>query len=543
MFIFIAAMKRYLIILITCCGLFNRVCGQSPSAAIDSLIKYRIITAKQRPVLEKELREIPSASYRVAILAGVENIMLQKTFHIDPHKTGIMFSYRAEHLNKKSKDSINTSLRLLLEKINKAGLLTDRVYTYTLKGIDSSNYLAEIQMIGHLTEMSSRLEWLAPNKLLPVVEQLHKNGIVSDSSFLRLQNDIKSGKIESAFQLNDYCKLDRTIDLTKYADDPSVWLEQLHRDIASTMPGLNFTDFSYTATPDSNSSIEGIPGIKFKMSLICNGRVYKHTSVALNYRSRQGKVRATDMLPISFFRIFNKILADQQSPFRLHCVMFSYATRADDNLKNLALIALKGEQTEVFMKQPCLSYMLVSMENYDNTLTSGRVDSTIAEWRKIGLFAHLSEAEISKAIDNVEADDLFSINRLLFNFPQVIYSLDSALMSPRYPYGNLLSHLAGITHGAFIPTRITQTQVKGGVKLQYLFKGKIHSYTFNTANGWLDDKFPAFMKRISQENNLPSNFYQLPYENAIIYLTKQQYDYAVKHKLLDFGTKITDARR
>src|SRR4051812_30506990 len=106
------AMKRCLITVIILCALFNKVYGQSPSGAIDSLIKYGIITTKERPIMEGELRDLKDkgrASYRVAILGGLEYIILQKTYHIDPHRTGIFYSYRNEHLNKKSQDSINTS--------------------------------------------------------------------------------------------------------------------------------------------------------------------------------------------------------------------------------------------------------------------------------------------------------------------------------------------------------------------------------------------------------------------------------------------------
>jgi hypothetical protein len=92
MSIFIATMKRCLIILITFCSLFNSSYGQSSSAAIDSLVKFHVITAKERPVLEKELKETGAASYRAAILGGLEEIILQKTFHVDPRRTGIIFS-------------------------------------------------------------------------------------------------------------------------------------------------------------------------------------------------------------------------------------------------------------------------------------------------------------------------------------------------------------------------------------------------------------------------------------------------------------------
>jgi hypothetical protein len=532
-------MKRCLIFLITSCCLSSQVFGQPSSAAIDSLIKFRIITPKQRPVLESELERNDNASYGVAILGGLEAIMVKKTFHINPRRTLYAISYTFDHYNKKGQDSINTSLRLLLAKIKKAGLLTNRVYNYTLKAIDSSQYVAEVQMVGHLAEMSSRLEWLAPNKLLPVAEQLHKNGIVSDSSFARLQNDIKDDKIESAFQLNDYCNLDRKFNISNYIDDADIRLEQLHRDIAAMLPGLNFTNFSYTTSTDSASAKIGLPEIKFKVRFVCNGHTYKYASTILELKNKQGKLYLTDIDLQTFYRVFNKVLTDEHSPLRLHSFMFSPSREPSDDVERFALIALTGEQSEIFMKNPCMSYMLASMENYDNTLTSGRRDSTIMEWKKIGIFAHLSENEFKNASDDAESADLFSMNDLLRYFPWVIYSLDSALTNRDRSYESLLRHFAIITHGAFNPIRITQKKVTGGVRLRYLSKGKIHSFIFKTGYGWFDAKFPLFVKQLGQENDLPGDFYDLPYEDAVIYLTKEQYASAVQFRLLDFDMKIS----
>ncbi len=407
-------MKRCLTAVITFICLFSSVCGQSPSAAIDSLIKFRVITAAERPVLEKELKEKHGASYRVAILAGLNSIMLQKIFHADPHKGGMWISYGKIKINKKSQDSTNKSLRLLLDKINRSDLLTNRVYTYTLKDIDSGSYVAELQLISSLTEMSSRLEWLAPKRLMPVAEQLHKKGIASDSDFTRLKNDINDGKIESAFQLNEYCSYDRIFDLAKYPDDPHVWLEQIHRDMASIMPGLSFTDFSYTEIPDTSFSI---PGTRFKVNLTCNGHTYKYISFPFNnYRNKQGKITPEDLNPEDFYRIFNKVLTDQQSPYRLHSIMFTHSTNSDD-LRRFALIALKDTQAEIFSTGPCLYYMIVSMDGYNNTLTSARIDSAITEWKEMGIFSHLSAQQISKATDDAKADYLFTTDRLLHSFP------------------------------------------------------------------------------------------------------------------------------
>jgi len=523
-------MKCYLIILILFCCLLNTVFGQSRKATIDSLVKFGVITAKQRPALQKESRYAGHTQDRIAVLWGLESIMLQKRFHINPHKIGF-FSYDLEHPNDKSQDSINRSLRTLLEKIKRAGLLTDRVYTYALKSIDTGRYAADVQMLGHLTEMSARLELLAPNKLLPFAQDLHKSGIVDDSSFMRLERDINNDKIESAFRLNDYCRLDKVFDLSKYPDDPDIWLEQIHQDIASIVPGLNFTNFSYTTIRDTSFTI---PGVRFKVRLVCNGKIYKHTSLVFDtFKNKQEKISPKDIFVEDFYRIFNKVLTDQQSPLRLHSIMFSSGGTPNDHFRPFALIALNAEQAEIFMKEANYSYMSVSLDRYDTTLTSAKIDATVAQWRKIGLFAHLSNAQISKAIDDAEADDPFSMDRLLTNFPGVVYPLDSSFMSPKHPYVNLLNHLAKITHGAFVPTKISQRKINGRVKLQYLSKGKIHSHTFRTANGWFDPGFPAFIKNLGDENSLPGKFYNLKYSNDVIYLTKQQHDEAMSHNLLD----------
>ena len=530
-------MKRCLIFLITLCCLSCRIFGQSSSAAIDSLVKFRIITPKQRPVLESVLKRKGGASYRVAILGGLDEILLQKAFHIDPRKGFYSFSYKNDNHNKKNQDSINTSLRLLLDRIKKAGLLTNRVYNYTVKAIDSNKYFVEAQMVSYLTEMSSRLEWLAPDKLLPVAEQLHKYGIVSDSSFVELKADINDGKIEWAFQLNNYCNHDRIFNVSNYAEDKSIWLEQLHRDIAAMLPGLNFTDFNYTTSTDTASVKSGLPEVKFEVSLVCNGRTYKYASTILEITNKDGKLHLTDIDLQTFHRVFNKVLTDEQSPLRLHSFMFSPSRESSDDRQRFALIALTGEQAEIFIKNPCMSYMLASMESYDNTITSGRRDSTIMQWKNIGLFAHLSEDEFKNANDAAEAADLFSMDNLLRYFPRVTYSMDSALTSRDHSYASLLHHLGKITHGAFNPTKITQKKVKGGVWVRYMSNGKIHSFTFKTDYGWLDARFPVFVKHLGMENNLHGDFYGLPYVDAVVYLTKQQYASAVQFKLLDFDLK------
>lgn len=526
-------MKPHLIILIAICAFFNNAFGQSSSAAIDTLVKYKVIMSKDVPIIKDEFKYKYGSSDQVVLLGGIENIMLRKEFHVDPHKTGLMYNYSYDNPAPAVRDSINKSLRQLLKNINKAGLLTNRVYTYTLTEIDSGRYINQLQMVPHLVEMSSRLEWMAPSKLLPVAEALHSNGIISDSSFMRLSGDIRNGRIESSFQLNDYFKLDRTFDLTKYSEDSTLWIETYLRKISSMLPNLNFSNYGCTVEPDSSSELKLAHQVKVKISLTCNGRVYKYSTIAEQFKDREGKLRLLGIGFEYFYRIFNKALADQHSPFRLHNISFSHAGKEENHLKYFAVVALKGAQGEMFMNRPYLSYMLLSMENYDNNFTSGRIDSTIVEWQRMGLFAHLSQSEIAKGIDDAETADRYSINSLLENFPRVACSLHPTVMTSNHPYADFLKRLAATTHGEFKPVKVTEHKVKGGIKLQYVSNGKTHLQTFKWPILELDPKFPAFLKRLSFENKLSGNFYSLPDTYSVIYLTKQQHTYALEHKSLD----------
>jgi len=528
-------MKTYLIILIAICFFFNNACGQSSSTAIDTLIKYKVITLKDVPTIKSEFKYKQVASDRVVLLAGIENILLQKEFHVDPHKTGLMYNFRYDNPKPEVQDSINKSLRGILDNINKAGLLTRKVFTYTRREIDSGHYMSQLQMIPHLVEMSSRLEWMAPSKLLPVVDGLHHKGIISDSSFSRLQSDIRNARIESSFQLNDYFNLDQTFDRTKYPEDSTLWIEAYLRKISSILPGLNFSNYSCTIEPDSSSQLKFGSQVKIKISLTCGGRVYKYSSLGEQFKDKQGRLRLLGLGFDYFYRIFNKVLADQRSLFRLHNASFSHAGKEEDHLNHFAVIALKYTQTSIFERKPYLSYMLLSYENYDQSLTSGKIDSTIAEWQKMGLFTHLFESEFRKGIDDAETAERYTINSLLENFPKVVCNLHPVGMPSDHPYTDLLNGLATITHGEFKPIKITEKVEKGSIRLQYISNGKTYAQTFKSQIVELDPNFSAFLKRLSHENNLYGDFYPLADTYDVIYLTKQQYAFASLHKLLYFN--------
>lgn len=531
-------MKRCLITIAFLSCILNSAFGQSASAIIDKLIKEGVITSKERPALESELKKHPNVSYRTAILSALEYLSLKKTFHIDPHKTGIFYSYRNDSANRNNKqDSINCSLSALLNKINRTGLLKKRVYNRTLQNIDSSKMIVEVQLYSQLAGMTYRLEWLAPDKLLPVAEQLHQGRVLSDSSLNRLKHDIKSYQIESIEQLTSYCEQVHQFDLSRYKGEAAVLMEQVIRDITTILPDVHVSNFNYTATPDT-SSPKGLDEINTKISFTCNGRTYRHRGHDMILKNRKGEVIPDKLHVLEMLGVFNTILADSRSPLRLHTIMAEPSGSDDHLLDRFAVAVLNADQAKILLNAPCSSYLMFSFADYGDKVNSALVDSVIDQFTKVGLFAHLSTEQLKKSAEDVEVEDLYNMDNLLANFPGVIYQTNSLMMDTANVYINMLKNLGQISHGAFSPKAITQKLTKNNVTITYTSNGEHHTHTLVLENSWPKTGLSPLLKQLAAENHLSGNFYNIAFGSAIVYLTPPQYKYVAAHKLLEFSPKM-----
>jgi hypothetical protein len=101
-----------------------------------------------------------------------------------------------------------------------------------------------------------QLYWLKPERIVEYGKELLANNVISEVSFEALKHDAVNEKIESQNQLINYCKNAVFFDLAKYSNDPSIYLEQIHREVSKLLPELNFTDFSYKIGVDYLESFD-----------------------------------------------------------------------------------------------------------------------------------------------------------------------------------------------------------------------------------------------------------------------------------------------
>ena len=81
-----------------------------------------------------------------------------------------------------------------------------------------------------------------------------RNGLIQRMSFDSLQLEVEKGHFNSHTQLYKYLKNSKHFDLSKYDNNPAIYLEQIHKEVSMILPELHFTDFKYEIVIDSNWS-------------------------------------------------------------------------------------------------------------------------------------------------------------------------------------------------------------------------------------------------------------------------------------------------
>jgi len=533
-------MKPLLISLILLFLTSNLAFTQTLKPITDNLIRSGLIDKKDVKLLESFLKgqyELSNSNILISLVQveiytlGIPPLSEQST------------SFSTEDISNKEKESMALELRKFLDQLNGAGLLTTSIYSeYNLELLNGKIWPSKITFLIEIVGREAWLERFAPEKLRIYAEKLYQNNIVSDTNHKRLISDINNGKIDLDFPFIDYCNYARSFTLSAYSDDPAVYLEQIHREVSQIFPELSFTGFTYKIVVDSTWTSEDYTSYNVIVNLKCNGKTYKHKSFISLHDFVKDKSYLGKIDDQEFYNIFNKILTDNQSPYRLHKMehLGIYAHKPS-GYPRFGIIALKKEQTEMFrFSNP---YLGVSYENFKNNLTTTRIEQAVEEWKKAGILNHLSESEIKSATSNALELDNQDLNDVLHSFRSVIHSFDVELGNVDDPYAELLGLFSDISHGVFNPTGISDNFSKPSgkkVKVKFNLNGKNYSLSLKYENDWIDITFFEMVNKAVIENNLPGKFYELYNGNyiAYIFLTPQQYEYLKTKKLLVFNEEL-----
>jgi hypothetical protein len=368
-------------------------------------------------------------------------------------------------------------------------------------------------------------------------DKLYSEKICTDKNYQKLITDTESKQLTEGLDFLKYCDKATIIYLKDYPEKPDEYLQKIHEDVASIIPDLKFTDFKFQIVLDSSISDNDSKFYKFIVSLKSNGKTYKQKSSYHLHSVSKNEYFGEKIDQQEFYKIFNKILADIQSPYRLHEVKTS-----KDNVMiwdRFGIIALTKEQAD--MLQDGGVFFMPSYESFKNTLTTVRIEKAISEYQKIGLLSHLSAEQIKSATDKASQQENRNLNDVLQCFPNTIYYFDTELGNLENPYAEVLKELSLISKGMFNPTNIIDHFAKPTNKkslLKFSFYKKEYSKQLQVEDDWIDPHFFDLVKQAVNDNKLNGQFYELytgGQEASIIFLTIEQEKYLRANNLLTFG--------
>ena len=524
---------KFVFAFLFCCT--STITAQTINDKVQKLIDAKLITENQKPEFKQFITQTDSTSNALIVyMLFATEYKLDTGHNYSPTET--FFDFKLDNVKPEFQKKANDSLQRYLKRLKTADLVTDSQFKDQLKRINNNEYIHLFQFLPDLGSEIYFDEWMSQDNLNRFRKQLLKNNIINSDENQRLLQDINKGIIKSPYTLLKYCSKARFFDLATYSNDPSIYVEQIHQTTAEILPELQFSNFKYEIKLDSARSFDEFVTHKLVTTITSNGKTYKQRSYINPKDIGDDNNYLGKLADNEYIQLFNKILNDLDSPYRLHAVNPGYIRKNEiNNYQYFGVIALKEEQITMF--NPLNSYWQLSYENFHNNLTTNAINTAITAYKEIGLFNHLTSAQINASEARVKEQTNRSLNDILSTFDGIIFYYDYELDNLNNPYGEIISKYAEITHQEFNPKNIKDSYNidNDTASLTFTFNKKTYNKTYVVDGDWVDTSIFKFMKDLAEENKLKGRFYMLESHGpTIIYLTQKQYNYIKAHQLLKF---------
>ena len=409
----------------------------------------------------------------------------------------------------------------LLDGLVECQVIDDQQRRIVLSQIVPEHLYQSAQVLTKLHRLAAYKAYISPKPMLAFADSLHRVGIVPNDRYPALKDDIRAGKLTRHYQLLDYVEHGVHFDLAQMSGDAGQYLPVIYQRVADMLPELAFTDFQYEIAKDERNSAPDYVAYNAVVSFKVNGIPYQHKSFIApdHVGKRYGYLGYIDEQ--EFYQIFNQVLTDHQSPYRLHLVpaLMQYFP---GNYQYFGIIALTQPQTSVISRGTSL-FGIIHKESFEDALTTDEINQAIHTFQQAGLLLHLTPAQVDSAV----AQRPMKIEELLLSLPDVVFVFDTELANLEHPYQEILQSFAHISHGVFNPKNIEDDfdldHTHGEVTFQLARKKYMHR--FNIEGDWVDPDFLTYVFGLATELKLAGRFYSLPGDGQVahfIYLTPPQ---------------------
>jgi hypothetical protein len=508
-------MRSIFVCLILFSSLFARAQG-----ALDSLQKAGLISnAEKTHALRQSQKKLRFDDASLNVLQKVKMYSTPGTY------TGFNFMPADIEIPASKKAQTIAALTAFADKLLQAKLISAKTHEELTKKITPLELKWEYELVAYAALATNREYYFQPGFFNRFADSLFFKDIISKNDYETILAKSASGEIRNRIDYLKYLKNAVIINLKEQRSDTAQFLEKIYRKTASAFPTLPFDKFSYKVELDSAWSNDTIKIYNAVVTIEKNGQVFRHKSYY--------DPRALDIDEQEYYEIFNKMLADRQSPYRLH--------RFEIDQHSFGIIALTKTQWENLVwwyDDMQESYIVLSYEKFVNKLTQANIQSAINTYDSLGLFTHLTKKEKDSCIRELSTKTMVYYSDLLSGFKNLVFEIDLEYGIENGQYKKLTKHLASISKGHFNPTNIIdEYNFDRNRKFWYGFtlNGKKYLTKLEQTDDWLDPLFYDLIDQAVKEQDAGGAFYYL-YPNdgmRIIYLTHAQYAALTQLQLIE----------
>ena len=422
-----------------------------------------------------------------------------------------------------------------LSSIHAAGLITDLTEKRTKESIKKNEIGDSLSVIMKIMENQELETYFAPEMVKKILEKMQRIGVIRGPGVNKILALAQKNELVDPNQILAECEKAVVINLNDYPDRPEGYMQRVYEQIASVLPELGFTEFavkveSYKSNYDTSLDYRTI------VSLTNNGRMYSHSAFysPADY-DKNGRPDNEGKLGETFTVIFNQILKDRSSPFRIHRTtpVSDYGGR---KLGILGFIALTKEQADSIHAGG--SYLSLDYPNFRKPITSDDIKNAINTYKEIGLLTHLSAQELDSSLRVINEMEVNYYSDILSSFKNLVFEIDLEYGVNDKQYKEVKQNIALISKGNFNPTRIIDNyNYEKRQKFDYGFtlNGKQYITQLIQEDDWLDGNFWGLIEQAVSEQDKKGKFHHLYPSDGMrqIYLTHKQVEVLKQKKMIE----------
>ncbi|UBF26469.1 hypothetical protein K9N68_00155 [Kovacikia minuta CCNUW1] len=424
-------------------------------------------------------------------------------------------------------------LRNFNHRLREAGAISDSVFNHLQRQIFNKEIHVEWELLRSAVTLMEVSDSLQPAQIKPQLDELKTAGVLSEENYHHLLQDLTNESVENSFDLLRYMDHALIFNLRNYSTDPHDYFPKIHRAIAQKLAAdgianIQLENLTVKLVPDKEQYSDQVTFYKALVSANVNDRQYQQASfyAPIDKNVGDNNVFIGRIEPEKFIDLFNKILRDQKSSYRLYPIeatTYVDGTPGKD-YSRFAVIALTEQQANYLMPKQLLD---IGWQKHDTALTSDRTEQIITLMQKIGLLSHLTNKQIAAGHQQVIQNYMTRPYEILEAFDGVLLKFDFDSKDVENPYRELTEKFAAASHGAFKPTQISNQfdSAKKVVEHFFVIKGKHYSKKLRLDDGELDPEFFTFIDEVVRETVLDGRFYSL-YDGSefvgYIFLTNAQ---------------------